>query len=92
MKTRSIGTRPRILLLIGNAGGLLVAIVVGALVDLPAVAFIVLAMVVLLGLPAARGIEAALPRVPDRPPGAHRGAAPSVEPCVSAESKTTPGS
>jgi predicted MFS family arabinose efflux permease len=50
------GVATGILLLVGNAGGLLVAIVVGALVDLPAVAFVVLAIVVLLGLPAARRV------------------------------------
>jgi predicted MFS family arabinose efflux permease len=86
------GVATGILLLVGNAGGLLVAIVVGALVDLPAVAFTVLAIVALLGLPAARGIEVALPRVLERPPSAHRGAAPSVPPGRSAESKTTPES
>ena len=57
------GVATGILLLVGNAGGLLVAIIVGALVDLPAAAFIVLAIVVLLGLPAAR-------RVVDLPPPA----------------------
>jgi len=47
------------LLLVGNAGGLLVAILVGALVDLPAAAFVVLAIVILLGLPAARRVPVA---------------------------------
>jgi len=50
------------LLLVGNAGGLLVAILVGALVDLPSVAFV--ALVILLGLPAARRVAAAPPRHP----------------------------
>jgi hypothetical protein len=58
------GVATGILLLVGNAGGLLVAIVVGALVDLPAVAFAVLAMVALLGLPAARGVVAERPGAP----------------------------
>lgn len=48
------GVATGILLLVGNAGGLIVAIIVGALVGLPAVSFLVLAAVVLLGLPAAR--------------------------------------
>jgi predicted MFS family arabinose efflux permease len=52
------GVATGILLLVGNAGGLLVAIVVGALVDQPARAFVVLAIVVLLGLPAARRVVA----------------------------------
>jgi hypothetical protein len=52
------------LLLVGNAGGLLVAILVGALVDLPSVAFVALAIVILLGLPAARRVAAAPPRHP----------------------------
>jgi len=51
------GVATGILLLIGNAGGLLVAVIVGALVDLPAVAFLVLAAVILLGLPAARRVH-----------------------------------
>jgi predicted MFS family arabinose efflux permease len=52
------GVATGIILLIGNAGGLLVAVTVGALVDLPAVAFAVLAAVILLGLPAARQLPA----------------------------------
>jgi len=55
------------LLLVGNACGLIVAIVVGALVDLPALAFMVLAIVILLGLPAARRVEAVSPESPDGP-------------------------
>jgi predicted MFS family arabinose efflux permease len=55
------GVATGILLLVGNAGGLLVALVVGALVDLPAVAFVVLASVALLGLPAARRVVAVIP-------------------------------
>ena len=51
------GVATGIILLIGNAGGLLVAIVVGALVDLPALAFLALAGVILLGLPAARRVH-----------------------------------
>ena len=58
------GVATGILLLIGNAGGLIVASIVGALVDLPAVAFAVLAIVMLLGLPAARRVSAPVPRVP----------------------------
>jgi predicted MFS family arabinose efflux permease len=54
------GVATGILLLVGNAGGLIVAIIVGALVDAPAVAFIVLGVVALLGLPAARGVQAGL--------------------------------
>ena len=50
-------------LLVGNAGGLVVAVTVGALVDLPAVAFVVLAIVALLGLPAARRVPVT-PRKP----------------------------
>ena len=50
------------LLLVGNAGGLIVAIIVGALVDLPALAFVVLAIVILLGLPAARHVVSVAPR------------------------------
>jgi hypothetical protein len=51
------GLATGILLLIGNAGGLLIAVIVGALVDLPAAAFLVLASVILLGLPAARRVH-----------------------------------
>ncbi len=51
------GVATGIILLVGNAGGLVVAVVVGAVVDLPAVAFLVLAAVILLGLPAARRVE-----------------------------------
>lgn len=50
------GVATGILLLVGNAGGLIVAIVVGALVGLPAVSFIVLGLVVLLGFPVARRV------------------------------------
>lgn len=50
------GVATGILLLIGNAGGLLVAILVGALIDWPVAAFLVLAGVVGLGLPAARRV------------------------------------
>ncbi len=50
------------LLLVGNAGGLLVAIIVGALVDVPALAFVAFATVMLLGLPAARQVDAVAPR------------------------------
>ena len=52
------------LLLVGNAGGLIVAVVIGALVDVPALAFTVLALVILLGLPAARHVAP----VPPKPP------------------------
>jgi predicted MFS family arabinose efflux permease len=45
------------LLLVGNAGGLIVAVIVGVLVDAPALAFAVLAVVILLGLPAARRVS-----------------------------------
>jgi hypothetical protein len=51
------GVATGILLLIGNAGGLLIAVIVGALVDLPAAAFLFLASVILLGLPAARRVH-----------------------------------
>ena len=50
------------LLLVGNAGGLIVAVIVGALVDLPALAFLAMAIVILLGLPAARGVVTVAPR------------------------------
>jgi hypothetical protein len=50
------GVATGILLLVGNAGGLLVAVVVGLLVNLPVVAFLVLAAVILLGYRAARRI------------------------------------
>ena len=50
------------ILLVGNAGGLLVAVLVGALIDLPVAAFVTLAIVILLGLPAARGIVTGNPR------------------------------
>ena len=52
------GVATGIILLIGNAGGLVVAVIVGALVDLPTMAFLVLAAVVLMGLPAARRVQA----------------------------------
>jgi MFS family permease len=61
------GVATGMLLLVGNAGGLIVATIVGALVDIPAAAFIVLGIVAILGLPAARGIEASLPRAPEGP-------------------------
>ena len=51
------GVATGILLLVGNAGGLLTAVIVGALVDLPTAAFLVLAVVMLLGLPAARRVH-----------------------------------
>ena len=51
------GVATGIILLIGNAGGLLVAVIVGALIDFPAVAFLVLAAVILLGFPAARRVH-----------------------------------
>ncbi len=51
------GVATGIILLVGNAGGLAVAVLVGALVDLPAVAFLVMAAVMLLGLPAARRVQ-----------------------------------
>jgi predicted MFS family arabinose efflux permease len=50
------GVATGVILLVGNLGGLLVAVLVGVLVDLPAVAFVVLGSVVLLGLPAARQV------------------------------------
>lgn len=52
------GVATGIILLIGNAGGLVVAVIVGALIDLPAAAFLFLAAVILLGLPAARRVVA----------------------------------
>ena len=54
---KSGGVATGIILLIGNAGGLLIAVIVGMLVDLPAAAFLVLATVILLGLPAARRVH-----------------------------------
>jgi predicted MFS family arabinose efflux permease len=51
------GVATGIILLIGNAGGLLVALIVGALVDLPTAAFLVLSIVMLAGLPAARRVR-----------------------------------
>jgi predicted MFS family arabinose efflux permease len=50
------GVATGIILLIGNAGGLVVAVIVGALIDVPTAAFLVLAVVILLGLPAARRV------------------------------------
>ena len=50
------GTATGILLLIGNLGGLLVAIVVGILVNTAVAAFLVLALVAIAGLPAARRV------------------------------------
>ena len=50
------GVATGVILLVGNLGGLLVAVLVGVLVDLPAVAFVVLGSVALLGLPAARQV------------------------------------
>ena len=58
------GVATGILLLIGNAGGLIVAIVVGALVNEPFAAFVVLAAVVLLGFPAARRVVDVPARLP----------------------------
>jgi hypothetical protein len=55
------------LLLVGNAGGLLVAILVGALVDLPSVAFVALAIVILLGLQP-HGASQPRPRGTRKPP------------------------
>ncbi len=52
------GVATGILLLVGNAGGLVVSLAVGALVGSPPLAFLVLAAVILLGLPAARGLSA----------------------------------
>jgi predicted MFS family arabinose efflux permease len=52
------GVATGILLLIGNAGGLIVASIIGALVDIPAAAFGVLAIVMLCGYPAARRVVA----------------------------------
>jgi predicted MFS family arabinose efflux permease len=51
------GVATGILLLAGNAGGLLVAVLVGALVDQPTLAFAVLAACLLGGLPAARRVQ-----------------------------------
>jgi predicted MFS family arabinose efflux permease len=56
------GVATGILLLIGNAGGLIVASIVGALVDVPVAAFLVLAGVMLLSFPAARRIASPSPR------------------------------
>ena len=50
------GTATGILLLIGNLGGLLVAIVVGVLVNTAVAAFLVLGLVAFAGLPAARRV------------------------------------
>lgn len=51
------GVATGIILLVGNAGGLLIAVIVGALVDLPTAAFLVLSTVILLGLPAAQRVR-----------------------------------
>ena len=51
------GVATGILLLAGNAGGLLVAVLVGALADQPSLAFAVLAACMLGGLPAARRVQ-----------------------------------
>jgi predicted MFS family arabinose efflux permease len=50
------GTATGILLLLGNLGGLLVAIVVGVLVNTAVAAFLVLGLVAFAGLPAARRV------------------------------------
>jgi hypothetical protein len=60
------GVATGILLMAGNAGGLIVAIVVGIVDHMPAVAFLVLAFVIFCGIPAARRVpasKAALDRV-----------------------------
>jgi predicted MFS family arabinose efflux permease len=51
------GVATGIILLIGNAGGVLVAVIVGGLVNLPTAAFLVLSIVILAGLPAARRVR-----------------------------------
>lgn len=50
------GVATGILLLCGNAGGLIVAVLVGALDGLPAVAFLALALVIVGGFPVARRV------------------------------------
>ncbi|HWF54951.1 MAG TPA: MFS transporter [Solirubrobacteraceae bacterium] len=57
------GVATGILLLAGNAGGLIVAVIVDLAVNTPAAAFLILAVVALLGLPAARRLA---PRAADR--------------------------
>jgi predicted MFS family arabinose efflux permease len=51
------GVATAILLLAGNVGGLLVAVLIGALTDQPGIAFAVLAACMLGGLPAARRVQ-----------------------------------
>jgi predicted MFS family arabinose efflux permease len=56
----SVASATALLWLAGNLGGLLVAVVVGGLVDYPAVAFLLLAAVALSALPLVRGRELGL--------------------------------
>ena len=51
----SVASATALLWLAGNLGGLLVAVVVGGLVDYPAVAFLLMAAVALGALPLVRG-------------------------------------
>ena len=51
------GVATAMLLLAGNVGGLLIAVLVGALEDQPSIAFAVLAACTLCGLPAARRLQ-----------------------------------
>jgi hypothetical protein len=53
------GVATGILLLAGNAGGLIVAVIVDVAVNSPPVAFLILAAVAIGGLPAARRLAAA---------------------------------
>jgi predicted MFS family arabinose efflux permease len=60
------GVATGMLLMAGNAGGLIVAIIVGIVDHMPTVAFLVLAFVIICGIPAARRVpvgEQALDRV-----------------------------
>jgi predicted MFS family arabinose efflux permease len=53
------GVATGILLLAGNAGGLIVAVIVDLAVDTPAAAFLILAVAAIIGLPAARRLSGA---------------------------------
>lgn len=62
------GVATGILLLAGNAGGLAVAVAIGALDNNPAIAFTVLTLVTLAGLPAARRVPSAAGAAPPPSP------------------------
>jgi predicted MFS family arabinose efflux permease len=63
------GTAAGLIWMAGNLGGLLVAIVVGLLVDHPSLAFLVMAGIALVAVPGARGLRRPIAevRTPSRP-------------------------